>query len=415
MGRLIVFEWKKIFRSRNTKAALGGCLLLLLAFTVMMVKGEMTYDENGRVQSGFRAIALEKAREDGIKGPLSEEKIEKEIDAYLKLYEEPKNLQANAETDGLKEEVYWGQVYPVLGHLHLAKSAFDYKGEKRSWRDAFTAVKEENAGYYPSYEEALEASLSQIYRGEELTEAEREFWRDTYAEVEKPFHYGYYGGWKSMLNISSWSLFIIFAVSVALAPMFAGEYQSGADAVMLASKFGKTKLVWAKTAAALLFTAAVFIFMTVFYGGIVFLCYGVEGAGLPIQMYNMGLPIGYDLNMAQAVFLMLGIGLLAALVMTGITLFASARMKSPSGVLVLSFVLLFLPKFVKTTAVYGFFNHLLALMPINALDLSFTNLMVYSFGDRVFGYPAVALVTYVVFAAVLLLSAGRGFRKHQIL
>lgn len=415
MGRLIVFEWKKILRSRNTKAALGGCLLLLLVFTVMMVKGEMTYDENGKVQSGFQAIALEKAREDGIKGPLSEEKIEKEIDAYLKLYEEPGNLQANSETDGLKEEVYWGQVYPVLGHLHLAKSAFDYKGEKRSWKDAFAAMKEQNAGFYPSYENALEASLSQNYRGEGLTEGEKEFWRDTYAEVEKPFHYGYYGGWKSMLNISSWSLFIIYAVSVALAPMFAGEYQSGAAAVMLASKYGKTKLVWAKTAAALLFTAAVYIFMTVIYGGIVFLCYGVEGAGLPIQMYNMGLPIGYDLSMAQAVFLMLGIGFLAALVMTGITVFASARMKNPSGVLVLSFVLLFLPKFVKTTAVYGIFNHLLALMPINALDLSFTNLMVYSFGDTVFGYPAVTLVTYAVLAAVLLLSAGRGFRKHQIL
>ncbi len=39
MARLIVFEWKKILRSRNTKAALGGCLLLLLVFTVMMVKG----------------------------------------------------------------------------------------------------------------------------------------------------------------------------------------------------------------------------------------------------------------------------------------------------------------------------------------------------------------------------------------
>ncbi len=107
----------------------------------------MTNDENGSVQSGFQAIALEKAREEGIKGPLSEEKIMEEIDAYLKLYEEPENLQVNSETDGLKEEVYWGQVYPVLGHLHLAKSAFDYKGEKRSWRDAFTAMKEQNAGF----------------------------------------------------------------------------------------------------------------------------------------------------------------------------------------------------------------------------------------------------------------------------
>ncbi len=76
--------------------------------------------------------------------------------------------------------------------------------------------------FYPSYENALEASLSQTYRGEGLTEGEKEFWRETYAEVEKPFRYGYYGGWKSMLNISSWSLFIIYAVSVALSPMFAG-------------------------------------------------------------------------------------------------------------------------------------------------------------------------------------------------
>ena len=56
--------------------------------------------------------------------------------------------------------------------------------------------------------------------------------------MPEPIGYGYSGGWDNIVNCAAFLVFAILAVCVTLAPTFSSEYQSGADAVVLATQVG---------------------------------------------------------------------------------------------------------------------------------------------------------------------------------
>lgn len=48
------------------------------------------------------------------------------------------------------------------------------------------------------------------------------------------------------------AFYLMFVLAVCILPVFASEYESGAAALLLTTKYGKTKLIWAKISAAVL-------------------------------------------------------------------------------------------------------------------------------------------------------------------
>ena len=59
------------------------------------------------------------------------------------------------------------------------------------------------------------------------------------SSVEEPFQYGYFGGWKIIISSSEQLMFAILAICIVIAPVFAGEYQAGTDAVILSASMAR--------------------------------------------------------------------------------------------------------------------------------------------------------------------------------
>lgn len=72
-------------------------------------------------------------------------------------------------------------------------------------------------------------------------------------KIKVPLQYGYFEGGEIIMSSFGLLVFAILSICIAVAPVFCGEYQAGTDAVVLAGRFGKTKLITAKITASFLF------------------------------------------------------------------------------------------------------------------------------------------------------------------
>lgn len=171
--------------------------------------------------------------------------------------------------------------------------------------------------------------------------------------------------------------------------MFASEYRDGTDAVLLAARYGRGRLVCAKLLAAILYATVLFTMGTAIICGVSFVFYGVEGASLPIQNYALASP--YALTMWQAAAMYVGIFYLVMLGMLALTLALSALTPSTLAIIVTDVVVLFVSGLLPSAG-SGVLRHVFTLFPMglqSAFDL-FAALFSYPLGPVVLDLISVA-------------------------
>ena len=247
----------------------------------------------------------------------------------------------------------------------------------------------------------------------EYSEAERAYWTEMRSSVSEPIEYGYSGGWDNIVNCFAFLVFAILAVCVTLAPVFSFEYQSGADAVVLATKHGRTRLVAAKVLAALAYATAYFAACTAIVVGVSLAFYGADGFGISIQSIALSSP--YPLTAGQAALLSIGLMYAACLGFACLTLALSSRIRSTLPVFVADVVLVLFTGLIPSAGV-GALERALALFPLNFSNFTmlFSALESYPVGLVVLDLIGMILVMYAVLAIVATPVAAASFRRHQV-
>lgn len=115
--------------------------------------------------------------------------------------------------------------------------------------------------------------------------------------------------------------------------IFSGEYQCGADNIILSSRYGKSKLILAKVLVAFIFSFIVYTINILVGLGIILISFGGGGWNLPIQ------------------------------IMVSITLVLSAKMKTPFSVLIVMICVLMGPLFLKLSETNGIWNYVFMILP----------------------------------------------------
>ena len=182
-----------------------------------------------------------------------------------------------------------------------------------------------------------------IKNNEDLSDDEKTYWREKSLSLAVPFAYGYALGWASFGETADMLIICIVGICIVLAPIFAGEYQSGADAVILSTRYGKNKIISAKIFVAFLFGTIVFAVNAVIALLLPLLTFGAEGGELPVQIAYISSP--YNLTFAQADLLIILIAYIVLVGLIAITLLFSAKMKSAFAVLILDVLIIFIPMF----------------------------------------------------------------------
>jgi len=405
---LVKYELLKILRKKSTLIVMAVSLIVTGFLFGLPIMQYQIYDPNGVIK-GTEGIAYEKKQFAELSVPLSEEYVAKTIREVQELFQDPEHVGNDGNERFLIGDAYWNGVAPREKLLALIASTYSAPDEIQGYNSLPDLDRKEAASFYRKREEKIEALLDQPSRA--LSREQKEYWRGMADEVEIPLQYGYYGGWEVIISSFELLLFAVLAICIATAPVFAGEYQAGTDAVILSAKYGKTKLITAKIAAAFLFGTAAFILHVLVACGLPLAIFGIDGWDLPLQIANTVIP--YPFTFLQAVLINIGIIYLILLAMIGLTLFLSAKMKTPYLVLTVLVPLLFLPIFLTPDGTTGTYNLILFLLPYRAVMPEFSKYISYQSGGLVMDALTVRAILYAMIAAVMPLLAGLGFKKHS--
>lgn len=409
MKTLVKYEFLKILRKKSTLIAMAVSLIITAIFFGLPITQFQIYNQDG-VLRGAEGIAYEKEQYADISVPLTNEYVAENIRDVQALFENPDNVGYDGNEQFLIEDAYWNGIAPREDLLGLIARNYAAPNVSVGYNALTDLDVSDGTDFYQAREDKIETILNDP--SNELSKAEKEYWRDMNSGVEEPFQYGYFGGWEIIISAFELLMFAILAICIVIAPVFAGEYQAGTDAVILSGKYGKTKLTNAKIVAALLFGVLAFTLHVLVAFGIPLAAFGIDGWNLPLQINGTTVP--YPLTFLEGTLINLGIIYLVLIAMISLTLFLSAKMKSPYFVLIVIVPVLFIPMFLSPNGTAGIYNLLVLLTPYQSLVPRFSSYISYQLGSVVLDAFTMRGLVYVVLTLILLPLAGIAFKKHQV-
>lgn len=409
MWNLVKYEWRRIWDSKLTRISVLGCALFILFCVYSSISQISAVDSNGESHTGAAAIAV--LKETRTRQVLDQSRVEEIMKEYL---EYTRNPQTNSDIEKnlfLSEQMYRTYYLPNRELLALISSNYMPFGEDLTTRQCF----EENLGkdFYEARTKRTSDWLEmQVYQGY-MRAAEKEYWFGQDAGIDE-YEYGYYKAWGCMLDSVSWNVMLLIIICIGTAPVFAGEYQTKTDSLLLSMRFGKSKLIRAKILASVCYTSVIYWGIVIGYALIYFAVLGCQGATLPIQLYNPSYPISYNFTMMQAVLVLFAVGYICSLFIMAITLCMSSVLKSPYSVIIIDFLLIVIPAFLYGNMGGYLWQHILALMPSKIAELKFDDYLAYSFGEMVVNRPGMLGIVYSIGSIILIFTAYQKFRQHEV-
>ena len=309
MKQLMRFELKKIFMKRIVRMAVLGLLILNILFVFSDYYSMYAFDGKSREGSGGAAVEIDQEISERYQGLLTDEKVGQMLEEF----------RPKVDTGGLNAARLYQNAFQSSVFARFSDVDGNWNGR----------------------------SVSDVFGNEAVK-------------------IGYVNGWlhisRNMIRIF---MILAFVIILMGAPVFSGEY-SGADNILLTSRYGKTKCSTAKGMAALaaaFFLTAVFSAVNLLLGWIL---YGGEGLSCsilfaPVDFVENYIPFNLTCGelMVYQVLLMFACGA----GVTGITLFLSSVCKNQVTALAASSAAFILPILLPVTETNPLYRVVL-LMPV---------------------------------------------------
>ena len=407
MSTLIHYELKKILKRKSSWVTLLTLLVCVTAITLVFVSDQYYYSTDGEALSGFEAIAAEKEATHAVAGQLTPDKLEDILERYQTTYENPQNYSSEG---WLLVDIYAKSILPYRDILNLMRNVYTPETIDLS---ALTNVGTEQArNLYMS----RQANIEETLRSGHYTSEEKETILKLNDLVSKHITFDYLETWKTLLNKEFVYLFLMLplVVCIIISPIFANEYQTGADALILSSKNGRGKTVCAKICAGLALTSMVYVFSVLFCTGMVFSIFGIYGWDCDFQMLSFY--SFYGLKVWQVFLLGIIINYIMILAVMAFAMLLSAMCKTPFAAVIISTLCTAAPFFFPANQSSSLAKHIINLFPVKAMNTSsvFASYDVYSIGKLVVTLPSMIIIVAIVLIAFTLPIAHKKFCKHQV-
>lgn len=407
---MIWYEWKRIWNSRLTQLAVIGCILFFAFSAWSNIRLIRETDKSGESVTGLAAVELMKEYQKEV--TLDQETADKYTEEYLAYTQNPATSSDERDMMYLSEEMYVKWYLPNRQILRPIAGVYRTSEQPNA---SDREILSQNAGkdFYEARKERVQENLSYAVSTNQITPSEADWWNEKDNAVGE-YVSGYNRAWWELVNATSLIMLIMMVVGIGTAPVFAGEYQTKCDSLLLGMRYGKNRLIMAKLASSFLFTTAAYWLALGIFAGIYLAALGADGWNLPVQSLYDDPSISYNLTAAQACGLILVMGYIMTLGFMGVVLLLSSLMKNPYGVIITTFLFLCVPLFLSLSRGGYLWKHFLALLPEKIADFSFSSYLVYTVGGVTVTWPAAAMIVNGVGAVILAGVAYMCFKRHQV-
>ena len=229
------------------------------------------------------------------------------------------------------------------------------------------------------------------------------------ADVEEPLQYGYGESWAAFFSgFCGQTIAIAFpaliVILIAVSSIFSGEYSAKMDALILATRYGKSRQITAKLFACMIFTTTViggmFLLFCIAFG----VRYGILGWNADIQT-NFGLSLmeaDLSLNNLQLILFGFGIVWLAGIFTAAVTAMISSLTRSPFSSFILAFAVFIAPWVIRRLLPESILRDLMIVFPANTVNAHEILLMSVN-AQSIFRSQPFAPVLYLCFTAMTII------------
>ncbi|MDO4324162.1 MAG: ABC transporter permease subunit [Lachnospiraceae bacterium] len=395
---MVKYEIKKVFSRTSSKVALLFLLALLLFVSNAAVNAGIYADETGENRSGIAAARGRMEQKRQWAGTLDTERIQEVIRKNSELVAE----QDAVSTEDVKKN---NQIFhKKIGFLDIRQmliySFNDFNGYDYYLPDKLSP--EDAAEFYPNRVKHLEEWLELKENEEQFSENEKTFLVEKYEELETPIQYEPADGWGNMFELMPMLIMItMLALGFLVAGIFSSEFQWKANAVLYSSYYGRSKAVSAKIKAGLLIVTVIYWAEVLLYSAIVLGVYGLDGMNCVIQISYW--KSFYNITYGELYFLTIFGGYVGTVFLMLLCMLVSAKSKSAVVAVIVPFVLLFLPEFLRDALQGKVFNLIKGMLPDQLLQVNmivrYFNL--YEIGGRITGAVELLFPVYIVLSVLL--------------
>ena len=320
---MLMLELKKMLKTPVTLILICAALFLSFLLAWLPVSFERTRiltDDGLVIYEGADRIAYEKSVAT-VHGEITVDTAKQALKAYQACLAKH---GVQSEND-LPEGVYNTEIGPWFRVLHAIREIYADPKTGIPPDLAYMSV-DDLDGFYQKRIERFETLMEQ----EDWPEAVREKARLMYAQTNVPMeYYPYYNS--NALDYESFLFFLVMiCCTLIAAPVFAIDYQTGADDIMRCTKNGRLKLVLSKCGATLLISILVFAASAVIYGTLTRTFYGEESLQTDMQMMLSVFTL-QNWTVGDTLLKVAIAGLLSCTAAVALTLLLSSRFKS-SGI-----------------------------------------------------------------------------------
>lgn len=417
---LVKFEYKKIFNRKSTFAALSILLILVVISIVTIFTRSYWHSEGGTTIFEAMKLDLEVAKSKS--GYVNDDFLNEIVMQNSLKISNDDNYLINEYGKHLKGDAYIKYTLPYKNIIQIINIIYetDLNNISNNGIELFNVNSDppidniERISEKEFYDQVNKNALTLLDINPYLSSEEKEMNKSLISEIETPYYNDSYMAYHHFISTFQLAvLVLLLSISICVAPIFANEYQFKTDQLILTSKFGKNKIITAK-----LFTgiSLAFVISTSFLFGILLIfisIYGSNGANMQIQLLDISIP--YPITILQAILISIAVITIVIIGLVMFIMFLSSSFKSPFSVIIISFSIIFLPRFFYISPKNRLLYEIHQLFPANISNLRniFPNYFYDIFGTLV--KPATFyIVFYIICFIVLIPFIFRTFKNHQV-
>lgn len=356
--RLYYLEMKRLIRTKSVWILMIAMVVLaaVMAYVPVTFIGAYKTD-GGNVQAvtGVQAVKIKKETRKDTDGEVTEEKIRQAIRVLNEMYQEYGSISL----EDVPVDVYAEKIYPIMPVLNVIEQVLAPDGKNLYNMEAFDVKEEDAATIYEKYREEIQG-LSQ---NPELVKEMQKI----SGSVKTPFTYESGMTLETVDYYTIYLFLVMFAFIVIASPVYAAEYQTGADDVIRCTKNGRVRIAVTKILVTFTLAVATFVASSLTFVAVLYILYGGNGFGTSIQMgYVFYLPA---LTIGSMLKLQIAGGVLFTLATVSFVLFLSSKCKNVQTALISAFGIAILPMILNMAGNNNVLNIMRCILPTGGFGL----------------------------------------------
>lgn len=356
--RLYYLEMKRLIRTKSVWILMIAMVVLaaVMAYVpVTFIRAYKTDAGNVQAVTGVQAVKISKETRKDMEGEVTEEKIRQAIRVLNEMYQE----YGSSFMEEVSADVYAEKIYPIMPVLNIIEQVLAPDGKNLYNMEAFDVKEEDAATIYEKYREEIQ----ELSQNPELVKEMQKI----SGSVKTPFTYESGMTLETVDYYTIYLFLVMFAFIVIASPVYAAEYQTGADDVIRCTKNGRVRIAVTKILVTFTLAVATFVASSLTFVAVLYILYGGSGFGTSIQMgYVFYLPA---LTIGSMLKLQIAGGVLFTLATVSFVLFLSSKCKNVQTALISAFGIAILPMILNMAGNNNVLNIMRCILPTGGFGL----------------------------------------------